>query len=144
MVVIEEPEMGLHPRAIQSVMLLVLDLLRRGYKVSMSTHSPLVLDIIWALERLGEWKNHVSTADVLKLFGSIPINKVTHAIAQAALNKSYRVFYLDNQDSAGVIAKDISRLDPGADEEGMSGWGGLTGVSSQISDVIGRIAAKVE
>ena len=35
--------MGLHPQAILSVMLLVLDLLRRGYRVAISTHSPLVL-----------------------------------------------------------------------------------------------------
>ena len=51
-VVIEEPEMGLHPQAIAVVMLVVLDLLWRGYKVVLSTHSPLVLDIVWAVRRL--------------------------------------------------------------------------------------------
>ncbi len=44
-VVVEEPEMGLHPQAIAVFMLLVLDMLWRGYRVVLSTHSPLVLDV---------------------------------------------------------------------------------------------------
>lgn len=51
-VVIEEPEMGLHPQAIAGLMLLVLDLLWRGYRVVISTHSPLILDVVWALRQL--------------------------------------------------------------------------------------------
>ncbi len=49
-VVIEEPEMGLHPKGIQAVLLLVLVLvlvlvlLRRGYRVVVSTHSSVVLE----------------------------------------------------------------------------------------------------
>jgi hypothetical protein len=42
-VVIEEPEAGLHPNAISAVLLLILDLLARGYRVCLSTHSPHVL-----------------------------------------------------------------------------------------------------
>lgn len=41
-VVIEELEMGLHSRAISVVMLMVFELLHRGYKVCISTHSPQV------------------------------------------------------------------------------------------------------
>lgn len=52
--VIEEIEMGLHPQAISAAMLLVLDLLQRGYRVYLSTHSPHVLDVIWALHRFRE------------------------------------------------------------------------------------------
>ncbi|MEW6755646.1 MAG: AAA family ATPase, partial [Candidatus Latescibacterota bacterium] len=44
-VVVEEPEMGLHPEAISVVMLVVLELLWRGYRVVLSTHSPHVLDV---------------------------------------------------------------------------------------------------
>ena len=53
-VVIEEPEMGLHPQAISIFMLLVLDLLWLGYCVGLSTHSPLVLTVVWMLRRLSE------------------------------------------------------------------------------------------
>src|SRR5690606_6862833 len=43
-VVIEEPEMGLHPQAIKSVILQVIDLLSRGYKVIISTDSPVFVE----------------------------------------------------------------------------------------------------
>ena len=49
-VVIEEPEMGLHPQGIEAVLLLVLELMKRGYKVVLSTHSPVALDLVWALQ----------------------------------------------------------------------------------------------
>jgi hypothetical protein len=55
-VVIEEPEMGLHPQAIAVFMLLVLDLLWRGYRVVVSTHSPLILDVVWAIRRVAEYR----------------------------------------------------------------------------------------
>ena len=51
-VVLEELEMGLHPRAIAVVLLLVLELLMRDYRVCLSTHSPQVLDAVWALNHL--------------------------------------------------------------------------------------------
>jgi hypothetical protein len=143
-VVLEEPEMGLHPNAILSVMLLVLDLLRRDYRVAISTHSPVVLDIVWALGRLQRWKKQVNASEVLKLFGEFPVNKGTQPLAEVALRADYRVYYLDSFEGAGVVSRDISSLDPGAQEEWLAGWGGLTGVSSNISNVVGRIAAKMD
>ena len=50
-VIIEEPEMGLHPRAIETVILLILDLIGRGYRVMISTHSVLFLDVLMAIDR---------------------------------------------------------------------------------------------
>ena len=47
-VVLEELEMGLHPRAISVVLLMVFELLARGYRVCLSTHSSQVLDAMWA------------------------------------------------------------------------------------------------
>ena len=61
-VVIEELEMGLHPRAISAVLLIVLELMTRGYKVCLSTHSPQVLELVWALEAL---RNHKGQPDAL-------------------------------------------------------------------------------
>jgi hypothetical protein len=61
-VVIEEPEMGLPPRAATAAMLLdldldlVLDLLWRGYRVVLSTHSPHVLTLLWMMKRSREHK----------------------------------------------------------------------------------------
>ena len=51
-VIIEEPEMGLHPHAYHDVLLLILTLVERGYKVLVSTHSPATLDVVWVLRNL--------------------------------------------------------------------------------------------
>ncbi|MEW6742384.1 MAG: hypothetical protein AB1486_06465 [Planctomycetota bacterium] len=53
-VIIEELEMGLHPCAISVVLLLVMELLWRGYRACLSTHSPHVLDVVWALRTIRE------------------------------------------------------------------------------------------
>ena len=39
--VIEEPEMGLHPNGISAVLNLIMELRSRGYRVYLSTHSPM-------------------------------------------------------------------------------------------------------
>lgn len=54
-VVIEEPEMGLHPQGIEAVLLLLLCSTQRGYRVITFTHSPTILELAsWALQ---EFKN---------------------------------------------------------------------------------------
>jgi hypothetical protein len=53
-VVLEELEAGLHPRAITVLLLIVLDLVARGYRVCLFTHSPQALEAVWAIERLRE------------------------------------------------------------------------------------------
>ncbi len=65
-VVIEEPEAGLHPNAISAVLLLILDLLSRGYRVCLSTHSPHVLDVVWALKVIRE--HQAPSSRILDLF----------------------------------------------------------------------------
>lgn len=131
-VVIEEPEMGLHPQAITAFLLLVLDLLWRGYRVILSTHSPHVLTAVWMLQRLKE--NHARWQLVCRAMGTG--TAAMKAVAEAALQKDYRVYFLEIGEDGTVTSKDISSLDPGADEEGESGWGGLTGFSSKFGDAV--------
>lgn len=131
-VVIEEPEMGLHPDAISATFAVVLDLLRRGYRVCLSTHSPHILDLVWAIKVIQ--KNSGKPSDVLKLF-HLPSNNPTKAIAKAALAKDYRVFFFNRE---GTV-RDISSLDPGANSPEESGWGGLTGFSSHVGDVVASV-----
>ena len=52
--------MGLHPMGTFAVMTLVLDLLSRGYKVVVTTHSSHVLDIVWVIEAIKRQKIHES------------------------------------------------------------------------------------
>jgi energy-coupling factor transporter ATP-binding protein EcfA2 len=131
-VVIEEPEMGLHPRAISVVMLLVLDLLWRGYRVILSTHAPLVLDVVFAIRKMQE---HAAKPSLLcKAFG-ITANKSTKQVMRAALDKSLRTFAM-NFDGDSVVARDISGLDPSAADPIEAGWGGLTSFSSNFNAIV--------
>jgi len=134
-VVIEEPEMGLHPEAITVVMLLVLDLLWRGYRVLLSTHSPHVLTIVWALRQLQE--NGADWRLVCEAFGPSASQQMQR-VAEAALGKSYRTHLLAYEEDGRVHSTDISELDPGSEDERMSGWGGLTELSSRFGGVVRR------
>lgn len=48
-IIIEEPELGLHPRAIVEFMFTVLQLIKNGVKVIISTHSSTPLNLVWAI-----------------------------------------------------------------------------------------------
>lgn len=132
-VVIEEPEMGLHPQAITVFMLLVLDLLWRGYKVVISTHSPTLLSAVWMLRSLKEtrasWR---LVCDAFRVTKSANMRKV--AENALAINIGVHLMRFDEENK--IIAKNISDLDPGADDDDVSGWGGLTGFSSNFGDIV--------
>lgn len=132
-VVIEEPEMGLHPQAISVVLLLVLDLLWRGYRVVLSTHSPHVLTAVWMLQRLKE--SHARWQLVCDAF-DVKSTPSLRKVAESALQKDYRVHLLAFEADRRVHSKEISGLDPEAEDEREAGWGGLTGFSSRFGDAV--------
>ena len=132
-VIVEEPEMGLHPQALTVFLLLVLELLWRGYRVAVSTHSPHVLTAVWMLRRLKEHKARWQL--VCDAFG-VSKGPQIQKVAESALKKSYKVYFMEFGDDGKVRSQDISNLDPDADSEGEAGWGGLTGFSSQFGDAV--------
>ncbi len=141
-VIIEEPEMGLHPQAILSFCMMVLVLLHRGYRVIISTHSPVVLDVVWALRELRACKEETALRclkNIFQLHGGIfhgaPMEKVLHY----ALGIECKTYFFERRPRAmDVLIKDISSLDPGAEDEGVSGWGGLSGFSGRVADLVGE------
>lgn len=140
-VVIEEPEMGLHPQAITVVVLLILDLLWRGYRVVLSTHSPHLLTAVWMLQRLKDMK---ARPQLLCEGLGVRVTKEMREVAEKALTKDYKVHLLEFSADKKVRAQDISRLDPGADDDRESGWGGLTGFSSRFGDAVRQAANEAE
>lgn len=128
-VVIEEPEMGLHPRAIATFLLLTLELLRRGYKVVISTHSTAVLDLIWALRHI---QASGKVEDIRKLF-DLPAGASLGNIVNSAYKKQYRVYFFEREQPV----KDITALDPG--DETVSSWGDLNGFSGRTADVVADV-----
>lgn len=136
-VVIEEPEMGLHPRAIISFGLLVLELLHRGYRVVLSTHSPVILDLIWAIQQLKDVSKKSAAAALRVIFQLKRTSPQIQKIFSSALDKDYRTYFFERLGD-GVVTRDISSLDPGDPDEGVSGWGGLSGFSGRIAEIVGK------
>jgi hypothetical protein len=138
-VIIEEPEMGLHPQALNAVMALVLDLLWRGYRVVLSTHSPFVLDVVFALRSLRKAKDGVRLLG--EAFG-LPNRPEFQRVFKAALEKTTRTFSLMFDESGRVSSKDISSLDPGSEDPAVADWGGLTGFSGRFGKAIAEAAVE--
>ncbi len=109
--VIEEPEMGLHPQAIQAVILQVLEFINQGYKVVISTHSPVILEFAWTFKNLQKLPEHVRQKALCELFGVSGTNNVTRII-KGVTNKDVRTFYFSHS-SDGVLTKDISDIECG-------------------------------
>lgn len=135
-VIIEEPEMGLHPQAIVGFCLLVLELLTRGYRAIVSTHSPVVLDVVWAIQQLRELPPKRAVTALGNAFGVAPLPAQLRQLLTASLRKEYKTYYFERTPK-GVATRDISSLDPGADDQAVSGWGGLSGFSGRIAESVG-------
>ncbi len=133
-VVIEEPEMGLHPSAITVVLFMVLELLKRGYRVILSTHSPQVLELVWVMDALR--KTRASSGDLLEVF-DVRKNAETHKVAEAGLKSRTAVHYFERE--TGCV-HDITNLDPFDDDPAIRGWGGLVEFSGRANDAVARLA----
>lgn len=137
-VILEEPEMGLHPQAIESVILQIIDLLSRGYKIIVSTHSPVFLEFAWAFHYLQKAKSGDNLlAELFNLKPSDGIGEMFNSILQT---KNINTYYFDRE-ATQVVVKDISSLDAGSDDLSVSEWGGLSSFSSRASDVISKVMA---
>ncbi len=134
-VVLEELEMGLHPRAISVVLMMIFELVTRGYRVVLSTHSSQVLDAMWALKHLRE--NKAKPDALLDVFGA-PKTQGLRGMAKCMMTKSQKTFYFDRTSGR---TKDISDLDPYAEEAGESGWGGLAEFSGRATEAVARAVA---
>ncbi|PAT40711.1 hypothetical protein CK623_04945 [Vandammella animalimorsus] len=141
-VILEEPELGLHPKALFAVGVAVLHLMARGYRVILSTHSPLMVDFAWALNRLNTARkmDKASEQDVLKAFG-LSANLTSKAVAVRLKDSRARVFYLGyqkqqrSQPASRVVSRDISDLRTyGPSDKPV--WGDLLKYSTHLAEAI--------
>lgn len=136
-VIIEEPEARLHPNGICVVFNLVLELIHRGYRVCISTHSSHVLDIVWALKTFQKYQAQVR--DVLRLL-SLKSAVHTRRLADTILSKNLKVkTYFFARDAS---VQDISDLDPGNADAAEAGWGGLTEFSGRAGDIVAEVVSR--
>ena len=137
-VVLEELEMGLHPRAMSVVLLLVFELVARGYRVCLSTHSPQVLDAVWALKHLRE--NRAGADSLLSVFQA-PHTAPMRKLATAMMAKTVSVHYFDRESGR---TSDISNLDPSAESAGEAEWGGLSEFSTRANSAVAHAVANAD
>ena len=132
-VIIEEPEMGLHPQAISALLTVFLELMRRGYKVIVSTHSAQILELVWAIRFIAKSD---SAPTRLRQLLDLKASTYSKNLTETILNeKTFKTYYFSRQDET-VKVKDISTLDAEDPDEAVSDWGGLTLFSTKSADVV--------
>lgn len=134
-VIIEELEMGLHPEAISTVLLLILELLARGYKVCLSSHSTQVLELIWAWRAL-QAASRPDPGQLLDLLAAKHSGPLLEMGAKV-INKECKVFYFER----GKTTLDITNLNPDSPHERESSWGGLLEFSGKANQVVAKAVA---
>lgn len=134
--IIEEPEMGLHPLAINSVMLLVFELIYRGYKICLSTHSPYILELIWAIRVLQQSKSKHKVRAVLEALALD--DKSLTSVAEALLEKKISAYALTYEKNMAHKCTDISAFDLDSADPIAAGWGGVTSLSAIVSKAVSK------
>ncbi|MGL4942159.1 MAG: AAA family ATPase [Thermoguttaceae bacterium] len=140
--VIEEPEMGLHPKAIGTVLAMICELLFRGYKVCLSTHSLPLLEFIWGIKKIQEGvpfsKKPSEVHNLLIQLLGLETSQKLRKMAAGVLEKDFKVYYFAPQQNQSVT-KDISSLDLWSDVEAIAHWGGLTEFGQRAGDVVSDV-----
>ncbi len=131
-VVIEEPEMGLHPKAISALLTVFLELMNRDYKVIVSTHSSQVLELIWSIQYLV--KAGAKPTQLMEVL-DLKSNYFSRPLSETVFKKKFRTYYFSRLEKI-VNVKDISTLDAENPDEAVSDWGGLTAFSTRVSEVV--------
>lgn len=138
-VVLEEPEMGLHPKAILSILLEIIELMQNGYKIILSTHSSVLLEFAWAFNNIKN--SNASKEQKEKMLMQLLDVEQFEAIPQmmdGVFEKSIRTYYFANK-KGKVETMDISHLDVMSDNPDMADWGGLSLFSEKASQIVSSV-----
>ena len=135
-VIIEEPEMGLHPSAIQTVILEIVELVQAGYKVTVSTHSPTLLEFAWVFESLKDLPADPFKNALCELFG-IDKDRNADLLLNGLQEKKLKTYFFASG-GEGVTSTDISSLEVENDNPLIAEWGGLAAFSGRASEVVGK------
>ncbi|MCQ2273924.1 MAG: ATP-binding protein [Bacteroidales bacterium] len=133
-VILEEPEMGLHPQAIKAILMQILELIQSGYKVVISTHSSIPLEFAWAFNYIKESCRLNKELGLMRLFDRSEDNA---AWLRGIFNKTIKTYYF-SRENGGVISKDISSLEPDSLDTDISEWGGLTTFATEAGNVVSQ------
>lgn len=141
-IIMEEPEMGLHPLAIQAIILQMIEFINNGHKVIVSTHSPMLLEFVWAYNCLKKIPKDKRVGALYELFDIQPNKKNKPHFLKSIFDKDIKTYYFSRNTAEKVESKDISSLDVFSEETAINEWGGLTQFSSKTNDVVSRYMAQ--
>ena len=138
-VVLEEPEMGLHPKAIQSVLLQVMELMQNGYKVILTTHSHVLLEFAWAFNIIKECGANATQKQKLlqRMFGVERYDSIG-TMMEGIFDKNVNSFYFSDSGN-GVTSVDISSLDVASEDNDIADWGGISQFSEKTSQIVSQV-----
>lgn len=134
-VIIEEPEMGLHPKAIETVIIEIIELMQQGFRVIISTHSSVFVDFAWTLQELSALEDVPFKKAMCKLF-NLRIDSKTKSIFNDLQSKSVKAYYFSSAENEGVTSIDISSLDVMDSDLVVSEWGGLSSFAGRASEIV--------
>lgn len=134
-VVIEEPELGLHPKAVFALGHAVLQLMARGYRVAVSTHSPLMLDFAWTLRRLKTLHQQGQT-DLKPWRQALDIQTT---LASKLTSSTVRTYYLGYQTNGKVRTQDISELRTDSQDPAEAAWGLMQEDALRMADIVSQM-----
>ena len=141
-IILEEPEMGLHPLAIQTIILQMIEFIHAGYKVVVSTHSPILLEFVWAYNYLKNIPEKKRVGALCEVFGIQSSKKDNLNFLNDIYEKGIKTYYFSRNTSGKVEAKDISSLDVYSEDVAINEWGGLTQFSSKANEVVSKYMAQ--
>ena len=141
-IILEEPEMGLHPLAIQAIILQMIEFINNGFKVIVSTHSPMLLEFVWAYNCLKKIPKNKRVGALCELFDIKNEKWPNVCFLQSIFEKDIKTYYFSRNTAGKVESKDISSLDVFSEETAINEWGGLTQFSSKTNDVVSRYMAQ--
>ena len=141
-IILEEPEMGLHPMAIQTIILQMIEFMHAGYKVIVSTHSPILLEFVWAYNYLKNIPEKKRVGALCEVFGIQNSKKNNLNFLNDVYEKAIKTYYFSRNASGKVEAKDISSLDVFSEDVAVNEWGGITQFSSKANEVVAKYMAR--
>lgn len=135
-IVLEEPEMGLHPQAIKAIILQVLELIQSGYKVIVSTHSTVFLEFAWAFNLLKKSPKSKQMSALYEMFGLSKHCAIAKSL-QDIFDKTINTYYFAREKNK-VHSLDISSLSAYDDNSDVAEWGGLSQFAGKTSEIVAK------
>ena len=114
-----------------------------GYKIIVSTHSPVFLEFAWAFNLLKQ--NSTNQYEALYDMFDIPAPSPVRDMLSGLFQKNIKTYYFKQNDSnKKIVSHDISTLDVCEDDTIVSEWGGLSAFSTKVSDIVSKYMGNYE